>query len=122
MSVLVTMRVKVHDFEGVKAAMAKYVHGMRQAGCHWAKVYRAEKDPLDVLFLMEWESHDAFNASGDETGDVARRWRQIGFGEGRRLGSAASRLGMRVVPQCPHPCRQTLAAKNAEAGTRGGFG
>ena len=42
--------------------------------------------------------------------------------KGGGWGVAASRLGMRVVPQCPHPCRQTLAAKNAEAGTRGGFG
>jgi quinol monooxygenase YgiN len=69
MSVLVTMRVKVKDFEGVKAAMTKYADGMKKAGCHWAKVYRAEKDPNDVLFLMEWESHDAFNASGDESGE-----------------------------------------------------
>ncbi len=69
MSVLVTMRVQVNDFAGVKAAMAKYAAGMKGLGCHWAKVYRAEKDPNDVLFLMEWESHDAFNASGEETGD-----------------------------------------------------
>jgi quinol monooxygenase YgiN len=69
MSVLVTMRVKVNDFAGVKAAMAKYAAGMKDTGCHWARVYRAEKDPNDVLFLMEWESHDAFNASGDETGE-----------------------------------------------------
>lgn len=69
MSVLVTMRVKVKDFAGVKAAMAKYAGDMQRTGCHWAKVYRAEKDPHDILFLMEWESHDAFNASGEGTGD-----------------------------------------------------
>src|SRR5512135_584928 len=69
MSVLVTMRVRVNDFSGVKAAMAKYAARMKSTGCHWAKVYRAEKDPDDVLFLMEWESHDAFNASGDQDGD-----------------------------------------------------
>jgi quinol monooxygenase YgiN len=69
MSVLVTMRVKVMDFEGVKAAMAKYAGDMKRQGCHWAKVYRAEKDPNEVLFLMEWESHDAFNASGEDSGD-----------------------------------------------------
>jgi len=45
MSVLVTMRVKVKDFEGVKAAMAKYAGAMKRVGCHWAKVYRAEKGP-----------------------------------------------------------------------------
>ena len=70
MSVLVTMRVKVNSFDGVKAAMARYAPDMKRAGCHWAKVYRAEKDPNDVLFLMEWESHDAFNKSGDESGDA----------------------------------------------------
>jgi quinol monooxygenase YgiN len=69
MSVLVTMRVKVDNFEGVKAATAKYAQAMKRVGCHWAKVYRAEKDPLDILFLMEWESHAAFNASGDEFGE-----------------------------------------------------
>ena len=52
MSVLVTMRVKVKDFEGVKAAAAKYNNAMKAAGCHWSKIYRAEKDPNDVLFLM----------------------------------------------------------------------
>ncbi|MEK6573934.1 MAG: antibiotic biosynthesis monooxygenase [Chloroflexota bacterium] len=66
---LVTMRVKVKDFEGVKVAAAKYADGMKKAGCHWSRIYRAEKDPNDVLFLMEWESHDAFNASGEESGD-----------------------------------------------------
>lgn len=45
MSVLVTMRVRVNDFAGVKAAMAKYTDGMKRIGCHWAKVYRAEKIP-----------------------------------------------------------------------------
>jgi quinol monooxygenase YgiN len=69
MSVLVTMRVKVKDFNGTKAAAAKYADSMKRAGCHWAKVYRAEKDPNDVLWLMEWESHDAFNAAGEDTGE-----------------------------------------------------
>ena len=31
MSVLVTMRVKVNDFAGVKAAMAKYAAGLPQS-------------------------------------------------------------------------------------------
>jgi quinol monooxygenase YgiN len=69
MSVLVTMRVKVNNFEGVKAAMAKYAPDMKRVGCHWAKVYRAEKGSNEVLFLMEWDSHDAFNASGEDTGE-----------------------------------------------------
>ncbi len=70
MSVLVTMRVKVHDFEGTKQAAAKYAQAMQQAGCHWLKIYRAEKDLNDVLWLMEWESHAAFEAVGDETGEA----------------------------------------------------
>jgi quinol monooxygenase YgiN len=69
MSVLVTMRVKVNDFEGVKAAQAKYKDALKAAGCHWSKIYRAEKDPNDVLFLMEWDSHEAFNTFGDQTGE-----------------------------------------------------
>ena len=69
MSVLITMRVKVHDFEGTKKAAAMFTKTAKQAGCHWAKVYRSEKDPNDVLWLMEWDSHEAFNKSGDESGD-----------------------------------------------------
>ena len=69
MSVLITMRVKVHDFEGTRKAAAMFAENAKEAGCHWAKVYRSEKDPNDVLWLMEWESHDAFNKSGEETGD-----------------------------------------------------
>jgi len=69
MPVLVTMRVKVLNFEGVKAAMAKYAGEMKDAGCHWARVYCAEKDPNDVLFLMEWESHKAFEASSEDSGE-----------------------------------------------------
>ena len=68
MSVLITMRVKVHDYEGTKKAVKMFSQSAKKAGCHWAKVYRSEKDPNDVLWLMEWESHDAFNKSGDETG------------------------------------------------------
>ena len=69
MSVLITMRVKVHNFEGTKKAADLFVKNAKKAGCHSAKVYRSEKDPNDVLWLMEWESHEAFNKSGDETGD-----------------------------------------------------
>ena len=86
MSVLITMRVKVHDFGGIQKAMAKYGPGMKAVGCHWAKVYRAEKDPNDVLFLMEWESHAAFNKSGEDTGGdfnalgkPAGEWDDVGW-------------------------------------------
>ena len=69
MSVLITMRVKVHDFEGTKKAAAMFATSAKKAGCHWAKIYRSEKDPNDILWLMEWDSHDAFNKSGDDTGE-----------------------------------------------------
>ena len=73
MSVLITMRVKVHDFEGTRKAAEVLAQSARQAGCHWARIYRSEKDPNDVLWLMEWESHEAFNKSGDETGEQINR-------------------------------------------------
>ena len=44
MSVLVTMRVKVHDFEGTKQAVAKYGETMMKTGCHWYKVYQRDGD------------------------------------------------------------------------------
>ena len=70
MAVLITMRVKVHDFEGTRKAAVMFAKSAKEAGCHWAKVYRSEQDPNDVLWLMEWESHEAFNKSGDEIGDA----------------------------------------------------
>jgi quinol monooxygenase YgiN len=51
MSVLITMRVKVHDFEGTKKAAQMFVKSAKKAGCRWAKVYRPEKDPNDVLWF-----------------------------------------------------------------------
>ena len=69
MSVLITMRVKVHDFEGTKKAAEMFAKSAKKDGCLWAKVYRSEKDPNDVLWLMEWESHAAFEKSGEETGE-----------------------------------------------------
>ena len=69
MSVLITMRVKVNDFEGTKKAAVLFVKNTKKAGCHSAKVYKSENDPNDVLWVMEWESHEAFNKSGDENGD-----------------------------------------------------
>ena len=69
MSVLITMRVKVHDFEGTKKAAAMFAATAKKNGCHWAQVYRSEKDPNDVLWLMEWDSHDAFEKSGEDSGE-----------------------------------------------------
>lgn len=69
MSVLITVRVKVNDFEGTKKAATMFAESAKKVGCHWAKVYPSEKDPNDILWLMEWESHNAFNKSGGETGE-----------------------------------------------------
>ena len=66
MSVLVTMRVKVHDFEGTKQAVAKYGTVLQQAGCHWYKVYQRDGDEKEVLWLMEFDSHEAFEKSGSD--------------------------------------------------------
>ena len=69
MSVLVTMRVKVHDFEGTRQAVAKYGEAMTKAGCHWFKVYQRDGDEKEVLWLMEFDSHAAFEESGSEIGE-----------------------------------------------------
>jgi len=69
MSVLVTMRVKVHDFEGTKQAVANYGDALQKAGCHWFKVYQRDGDDKEVLWLMEFDTHEAFHNSGTELGD-----------------------------------------------------
>ena len=66
MSVLVTMRVKVHEFEGTKQAVEKYGPAMLKAGCHWYKVYQRDGDDKEVLWLMEFDTHEAFENSGKE--------------------------------------------------------
>jgi hypothetical protein len=66
MSVLVTMRVKVHDFEGSRQAVARYGDAIRQSGCHWFKVYQRDGNDREVLWLMEFDSHEAFEKSGSE--------------------------------------------------------
>ena len=69
MSVLVTMRVKVHDFGGTEQAVEKYGDAMLKAGCHWFKVYQRDGDDREVLWLMEFDSHEAFENSGSDIGD-----------------------------------------------------
>jgi len=70
MSVLVTMRVKVHDFEGTKQAVAQYGAAMKKGGCHWFKVYQRDGDEKEVLWLMEFDSHEAFEKSGSDFEDA----------------------------------------------------
>ena len=64
MPVLVTMRVKVYDFGGTKRAAAKYAEKMKTLGCHWLRIYRSESNPNYILWLMEWESREAFESLG----------------------------------------------------------
>jgi hypothetical protein len=66
MSVLVTMRVKVHEFGGTEQAVAKYGDAMLKAGCHWFKVYQRDGDDREVQGLMEFDSHEAFEKSGSD--------------------------------------------------------
>ena len=66
MAVLVTMRVKVHDFEGTRQAVAKYGETMLKSGCHWYKVYQRDGNEKEVLWLMEFDSHQAFEESGGD--------------------------------------------------------
>jgi hypothetical protein len=66
MSVLVTMRVKVHDFAGTQQAVEKYGEAMKKSGCRWFKVYQRDGDDKEVLWLMEFDSHKAFEKSGSD--------------------------------------------------------
>jgi quinol monooxygenase YgiN len=68
MSILITMRVKVRDFEGTKKAAEKYTQKLRKAGCLKLKIYRSDDEPNFVLWLMEWESRAAFEALGNDVG------------------------------------------------------
>ena len=69
MSVLATMRVKVHDFGGTQQAVAKYGSVMLNSGCRWYKVYQRDGDDKEVLWLMEFDSHEAFENMGKEFED-----------------------------------------------------
>lgn len=64
MSILVTMRVKVYDFEGTKRAAKKYAEEMKKAGCQRLKIYRSTENPNYVLWLTEWKDREAFEMLG----------------------------------------------------------
>jgi quinol monooxygenase YgiN len=64
MSVLVTMRVKVNDFEGTRKAIAKYGPIIKESGCLWYKVYQRDNNPKEVLWLLEFENHEAYEKTG----------------------------------------------------------
>ena len=37
-----------------------------KSGCHWYKVYQRDGDDKEVLWLMEFDSHEAFEKSGGD--------------------------------------------------------
>lgn len=73
MSVLVSMRVKVTDWDAFKSANDWWVSQGKPAGLHWTKVYREESDPNHVLILEEFDDHDSFHKASDEVGDEFNR-------------------------------------------------
>ena len=68
MSVLVSMRFRVRSFHGMEEAIAKYGESIKRSGCNWYRVYRRDLDPQEVLWLMEFESHEAFERSSSGFG------------------------------------------------------
>ncbi len=80
MSILITMRVKVNDFEGTKKAIAKYGPIMKRYGCLEYKIYQRENNPKEVLWLLEFENHESFEKSGAEfEDDFIEMVQPIGF-------------------------------------------
>ncbi len=73
MSVLVSMRVKISDWESFRGANDWMIGLGKPAGLHWSKVYREESDAGHVLVLQEWDDHDSFHKSSDEIGDEFNR-------------------------------------------------
>jgi quinol monooxygenase YgiN len=69
MSVLVTLRGNVSDWNAMKEAIAWYASKPRPAGLHWSRTYRREGDDNYLLLIEEWDDHDSFHKSSDELGD-----------------------------------------------------
>ena len=71
--ILFTMRIKTAKWENLKKAndevLAEVMDKAREFGLISSKVYRSEADPNDVLFVMEWRSHEDMHRFGDEVGD-----------------------------------------------------
>ena len=63
------MRVKVHDFEGVTQFVEKYRNALQIAGCRRYKVYPRVGDEEEVLWLMEFDNHEAFHNSESYPGE-----------------------------------------------------
>jgi quinol monooxygenase YgiN len=68
MTVLVTLRGNVSDWNNMKAAIDWYASQPRPAGLHWSRSYRREGDEKYMLLIEAWDDHDAFHKASDETG------------------------------------------------------
>ena len=60
------MRVKGHDFEGTRQAVARYDDVRLKSGCHGYKVCQRDGDDKELLWLMEFDRHAAFEKSGGD--------------------------------------------------------
>jgi quinol monooxygenase YgiN len=72
MSILVTMQVGPVDWARFKAA-SDHFRDESPAGMHSARTYRKQGDPLQVLVIEEWDSHDAMHAFQEKVGDEFNR-------------------------------------------------
>lgn len=69
MTVLVTMRGNVKDWDSFKGAIDWYAGLDKPAGLHWSRAYRREGDENYVLMIEEWDDHESFHKSSDALGD-----------------------------------------------------
>jgi len=69
MTVLVTLRGRVSDWNAMKGAIEWYAGQPKPAGLYWSRTYRREGDTDYVLLIEEWDDHDSFHKSSDALGD-----------------------------------------------------
>jgi quinol monooxygenase YgiN len=67
MAVLVTMQVGPVDWARFRAAL-EWLYQQKPPEWLTHQVYRAERDPSQVLVLDEWQSHEAFHAFAQQVG------------------------------------------------------
>ena len=72
MAVLVTLKVGPVDWDRFKAAL-EWINGQDAPGLRSSRVYRMESDPSTILWVGEWDSHDAMHASSEKSGDEFNR-------------------------------------------------
>ena len=69
MTVLVTMRGTITDWNAFRGAIGWYAEQPKPAGLQWSRSYRREGEENYVLMIEEWDDHDSFHKSSDELGD-----------------------------------------------------